>query len=102
MPLVMEVGLGPGDIVLDGDPAPHPAKRHSSPTTFRPMPVVAKRSPTSATAELLSDIIHCNVQNISKESSMFTYVLRDFMKQGAPPCFDCVQGNDLQQIRLQL
>jgi len=26
----MEVGLGPGDIVLDGDPAPH-GKRHSSP-----------------------------------------------------------------------
>ena len=27
MPLdVMEVGLGPGHIVLDGDPAPHPKK----------------------------------------------------------------------------
>ena len=24
MPLDMEVGLGPGDFVLDGDPAPHP------------------------------------------------------------------------------
>ena len=24
MPLVTEVGLGPGDIVLDGDPAPPP------------------------------------------------------------------------------
>jgi len=23
MPLDMEVGLGPGDFVLDGDPAPH-------------------------------------------------------------------------------
>jgi len=25
----MEVGLGPGHIVLDGDPAPPPKKRHS-------------------------------------------------------------------------
>jgi len=30
MPLVREAGLGPGDIVLDGDPTPH-GKRHSSP-----------------------------------------------------------------------
>ena len=37
MPFGTEVGLGPGDIVLDGDPAP----------------IVAKRSLTSATAELL-------------------------------------------------
>ena len=28
MPLVVEVGLGPGDIVLDGDPAP-PKEGHS-------------------------------------------------------------------------
>jgi len=26
MPLGMEVGLGPGNIVLDGDPAPPPCK----------------------------------------------------------------------------
>ena len=31
MPLGMEVGLGPGDFVLDGDPAPSPPKEHSSP-----------------------------------------------------------------------
>jgi len=30
MPLGMEVGLGPGHIVLDGDPA-HPPKGHSTP-----------------------------------------------------------------------
>jgi len=29
MPLGMEVGLILGDIVLDGDPAPPPLKRHS-------------------------------------------------------------------------
>jgi len=28
MPLDMEVGLGPGHIVLDGDPAPAPLKGH--------------------------------------------------------------------------
>ena len=27
MPLGMEVGLGPGDTVLDGDPAPPPKKK---------------------------------------------------------------------------
>jgi len=33
MPLGTEVGLGPGDIVLDGDPAPH-GQGHSSPPQF--------------------------------------------------------------------
>jgi len=54
MPLgieVGEVGLGPGDIVLDGDPAPH-GKGHSNPH-FWAMSIVAERSPISATAELL-------------------------------------------------
>ena len=41
MPLGTEVGLGPGDIVLDGDPA-SPIKGHSL-RTFRPMSIVAKR-----------------------------------------------------------
>jgi len=71
MPIGMGVGLGTGDIVLDGDPAPPPhGKGHSSPwllcsngwmdqdtscvrwgpraqqpPTFRPMSIVAKRSP---------------------------------------------------------
>jgi len=31
MALGMEVGLGPGHIVLDGDPAPLPKKGHSRP-----------------------------------------------------------------------
>ena len=39
MALGMEVGLGPGDIVLDGDPAPKP---HSPHPNFRPMSVVAE------------------------------------------------------------
>ena len=31
MPLGMEVGLGPGDFVLDGDPAPQPQKGGGAP-----------------------------------------------------------------------
>jgi len=41
MRLGTEVGLDPGDIVLDGDPAP--PKGAQQPPTFRPMFIVAKR-----------------------------------------------------------
>ena len=41
MPLGMEVGLGSGDTVLDGDPA-HAPKGQSTPNIW-PMSVVAKR-----------------------------------------------------------
>jgi len=53
MPLGTQVRLGPGHIVrlLDGDPAPLPEKGHTA--NFRPMFVVAKWSPISATAEHL-------------------------------------------------
>ena len=44
------VGLGLCDIVLDGDPAP---PKGAQPLSFRFMSIVAKRSPISATAELL-------------------------------------------------
>jgi len=56
MPLRAEVGLGPGDILLDGTQLV-PAKKGSSSPHFRPMSTVAKRSPISATAELLLLII---------------------------------------------
>jgi len=52
MPLGTEVGLVPGRIVLDGDTAP-PRKGAQQLPTFRPMSIVAKRLPISATAELL-------------------------------------------------
>ena len=41
MPLPMEVGLRPGDFVLDGDPPPPPKKVQTS--DFRPMSIEAKR-----------------------------------------------------------
>jgi len=51
MKLGMEVGLGPGHIVFDGDPAP--LKRAQPPPNFQLMSIVAIRSLISATAELL-------------------------------------------------
>jgi len=38
----MEVGLGPGHIVLDRDPAPQPQRGDGGPN-IRPMSIVAKR-----------------------------------------------------------
>jgi len=56
MPLGMEVGIGPGDFALDGDPA-FPTERGTAAPTLRPMSIVAKRSPISATAELLFNFV---------------------------------------------
>jgi len=42
MLLDTEIGLSPGNIVLDGDPAPPTRKGHSTPT-FQPMSIVVKR-----------------------------------------------------------
>jgi len=56
MPLRTNVGLSLGDIVLDGDPAPPPMKRGTAAAHFLPMSIVAKRSPVSATAELLFNL----------------------------------------------
>ena len=50
MSLCAVVDLGPGHVVLDGDPAP--PKKGTAPN-FRLMSIVAKRSPISATAEHL-------------------------------------------------
>jgi len=53
MPLGKEVGLGQGHIVLDGDPVGTQRCPQQPLPTFRRMFIVAKRSPISATAELL-------------------------------------------------
>jgi len=57
MPLDTEVGLGPGDIVLDGDPAPTTERGTAAP--FYPMSIMAKRLPISDTAELLH--LYCGI-----------------------------------------
>ena len=51
MPLGMDVGFGPGDFVLDGDPAPL-RKGHSNPPLFGPC-LLWPWSPILATAKLL-------------------------------------------------
>ena len=43
MPLGVEVGLIPGDFMLDGDQAPLPKRGRSPLPNFRPMSIVAKR-----------------------------------------------------------
>ena len=43
MSLGMEVGLGPGDFVLDGDPASPKGGGAEHPPNFRPMFIAAKR-----------------------------------------------------------
>jgi len=43
MPLGMEVGLSPGHIVLDGDPAHPPPQEGGTTLSFWPMSIVTKR-----------------------------------------------------------
>jgi len=64
MPLGTEWGLGPGNIVLDGDPAPPPKGVQRTPS-FRPMSIVAKRSPISAAA---GHLLQLPVLNIAGET----------------------------------
>ena len=56
MPFGTKVVLGLGYIVLNGDPAPAPRKTGSQPPNFRPMSIVARWSPISATAEHLLSV----------------------------------------------
>jgi len=59
MPLGTEVDLGPGHVLLDGDPAPlsaPSAKGAQQPPVFGPC-LLWPRSPISATAELLLDLL---------------------------------------------
>jgi len=53
MPFGTEVGLGPEDSVLDGGSFSLPKMGHAP--NLRLMSIVAKRSPNSATAELVLD-----------------------------------------------
>jgi len=52
MSLGTELSLGPGDIVLDGDPVPSTKRGTAAPPCFSAHFTLA-RSPISATAELL-------------------------------------------------
>jgi len=48
MPLGVEMGLGPGHIMLDGDTAPLPKKGGVPLPNFRPISIVAKRLDASS------------------------------------------------------
>jgi len=60
MPLGMEVGLGPGDFVLDGDPAVSKRGR-SPPPYFRPISIVVK--PAGCTKTPLGTVIDLSPGN---------------------------------------
>jgi len=60
MPLGKEIGLGPGDIVLDGDPAPFTERGTAAPDFS--LHFALSRSPISTTAELLSKHSHHETQ----------------------------------------
>ena len=68
MSLGTEEGLGPGNIVLDGDPAP-PRKWAHQPLAFRSMSIVAKRSPISTTAELLLYVLSSELRYASENAT---------------------------------
>jgi len=76
MTLGREVGLGPSDIVLDGDQAPPPPpKKKGAASNFRPMSIVAKRSPISATAEhLFTQLMH-TIFMVLDHSNVTIYVV---------------------------
>jgi len=57
MSLGKELGLSPCHIMLDGDPVGTKRLSQQPIPTFRRMSIVAKRSPISATAELLFSLV---------------------------------------------
>jgi len=62
MALNTEVDIGPGHIVLDG--AQLPQKGAQQPPSLRPMSIVAKRSPISATTDLLLGLYNRNINKL--------------------------------------
>ena len=84
MPLGSGVGLGPGDIVLDGDPlgdsAPPPPNKGTAAPTFRPMSIVAKGSPISASDLLLFILLFVSIL----ESCEWTFM--KFWERFLPLC----------------
>jgi len=58
-PLGTEVDLGPGHIVLDGDPAPSAKGAQQPPPSFRPMSIVATVAHLT-TAKLLLTVVMLN------------------------------------------
>ena len=76
-------GLCLDDIVLDGELPPQGKEHSSSPApSFRPMPIAAKRSPISATAELL---LYLNPHIMFSRFAMRMKKIQNNVGMGAPP-----------------
>ena len=82
MPLGTEIGLGSGDFVLDGDPASLHQKGSTAPN-FRPMSIVAERSPISATAELVLNCARVNCNSLVIIGALCLTVIAGYCKQNA-------------------
>jgi len=78
MPLGKEADLGPGHIVLDGDPVGTQWPLNQPLPTFWPMSIVAKRSPISATAEFL----FCHYMDGHTQKHTHTVIHTQYL-----PCF---------------
>jgi len=75
-----EVGLGPGHIVLDGDPAPPPLKGHSSPHLYAHVycgPLVAHLSNCCALIAQLTAESHYTLQRAAPFPSKLPLRMRD-------------------------
>ena len=69
MPLGTKVDFSPGHIVLDGDQVPPPPKNGGTAPHFRPMCIVGKRLPISATAEHLF-FVSCMLLGLKIKTSL--------------------------------
>ena len=72
--LYMEVGLVPSHIVLDGDLAPLKGAQPPTPN-FRPMSIVAKRSPISDAAEQLLCYLKSKNKHVSGNCTSLVSIL---------------------------
>jgi len=81
VPLGTKVGLVPGHIVLDGDPAP--PERGTAAPSFRPMSIVAKWSPISPTAEYFFVFLYFSGAYFCL-CTHFGVILRVFLKSLLP------------------
>ena len=69
MPLGMEVGLGPGNFVLDGDPAPLPKKGAEPLSNFRPI-IYCGECTTIPTGLNRGQAVGASLQKILKSHSI--------------------------------
>ena len=70
------IGVGPGEIVLDGNSAPPTERGTAAPPPLFGLSTVTKRSPISATAELLFKIFAMKAQ---KFKNIYLNELQEFL-----------------------